>query len=271
MLRDLDSVCKANGIDYMLFSGTALGAVRHHGFIPWDDDLDVIMPRNQYDRFLDIAEEAFDREKYFVQREFGEHWPMQFSKLRLNNTACIEKYRAKDPEMHQGIYIDIFPADNLSDKRAGRLLQFASSKVVIAKCLYSRGYETDSLLKKAFMQLCRLLPVEPFWNICVLKGAGSSEKVHTFFGGGSKYKKSVFERRFFEETAEMTFEDFLFPVSEHYDEMLTTMYGDYKKIPDASGRLSKKHVAILDLNNSYAKYLDQQKTMKIDSFTKSIR
>ena len=96
MLRDLDHICKDNDIKYMLFAGTALGAVRHNGFIPWDDDLDVVMQRDQYNRFLDAAEVSLDRSKYFVQREFSEHWPMQFSKIRLNNTACIEKFRAKD-------------------------------------------------------------------------------------------------------------------------------------------------------------------------------
>ena len=159
MLKDLDAVCRAEDIRYMLFAGTALGAVRHGGFIPWDDDLDILLPRGEYARLLDALQRRLDPEMYYVQRAFSPHWPMQFSKLRLNGTTCIERFRAKDPAMHQGVYIDIFPCDNLADGRVGRVLQFLAAKVVIAKALYARGYETSSLLKKSFMQLCRLLPL----------------------------------------------------------------------------------------------------------------
>ena len=132
MLKDFDAACRKHAIRYQLFAGTALGAVRHKGFIPWDDDLDVILLRSEYDRFFEEAAPELDPERYYVQREGGPHWPMQFSKLRRNNTACMEKYHPKDPCIHQGVYIDIFPCDNLSDAPAMRQLQFAAAKVVIA-------------------------------------------------------------------------------------------------------------------------------------------
>ena len=271
MLKDLDRVCRKNDIKYMLFSGTALGAVRHQGFIPWDDDLDVVMFRDQYDRFLDIAEKELDQERYFVQREYGAHWPMQFSKIRLNNTACIEKFRAKDPEMHQGVCIDIFPCDNLGDKKLTRIMQFGASRVVIAKCLYARGYKTRNLIKIVFMQFCRLLPLSPFVDICRRKKDRNSEMVHTFLGGSSKYSKAIYKRKYFEDSEDMQFEDGMFPVSSYADEMLTTMYGDYRRVPEESERECKAHAAILDLNNSYTKYLDEQKKMKIKTLSRSIR
>lgn len=105
MLKDFDAVCRRHHISYQLFAGTALGAVRHHGFIPWDDDIDVILIRSEYQRFFDEAAGDFDPEIYYVQQEHGAHWPMPFSKLRRNNTTCIEKYHSRDPQMHQGVYI----------------------------------------------------------------------------------------------------------------------------------------------------------------------
>lgn len=270
MLKDLDAVCRKNGIRYQLFSGTALGAVRHHGFIPWDDDLDVVMLRADYERFLACAEQELDGDKYFVQREFSAHWPMQFSKLRRNGTACMEKFRPRDPEMHQGVYLDIFPCDDAAKSPLVRRLQYLASRIVVAKCLYARGYETNSLLKKCFMQLCRLLPLSPFRRFCV-KRRPTSGMVHTFFGAGSKYQKNIYERAWFEQSILLPFEDGRFPVSAHCDALLTKLYGDYHRIPSEQERKVKEHLAILDLNRPWQDYLEQQKTMVFDGFSRSIR
>lgn len=271
MLKDLDRVCRKHGIRYTLFSGTALGAVRHRGFIPWDDDIDVIMLRKDYEKFFSVAASDLDCQRYYVQNEYSMHWPMQFSKLRMNNTTCMEKYHPRDAQMHQGVYIDIFPCDNLSDNAIVRRLQFFASKVVIAKALYARGYETDSLIKKCFMQVCRILPRKPFWRFCVRRNDSGSKMVHSFFGCGSKYEKNIFPREWFEETTEMPFEDGIFPISAHYDELLSKLYGDYHALPKPEERKCKEHAAILDLHRPYTEYLTQQQQMQIDTFTRSIR
>lgn len=151
LLNEVDRVCKKHHISYQLFAGTALGAVRHQGFIPWDDDLDIVMQRPDYEHFMAFAPGELG-ERFFLQKEFTEHWPMFFSKLRLNHTTALEKYHVRDEKMHQGVYIDIFPCDNLSDNQLVRKLQFFASKIIIAKGLYGRGYETDSRGKNF---LCR--------------------------------------------------------------------------------------------------------------------
>ena len=120
ILREFDRICKKHNISYMLFAGSTIGAARHKGFIPWDDDVDVAMLRSEYERFLEIAPSELDDNIYYLQKEFSAHWPMFFSKLRMNNTACIERYIPKDPKVHQGIYIDIFPVDNLCEGFVGR-------------------------------------------------------------------------------------------------------------------------------------------------------
>ncbi len=271
MLKDFDAVCQRHRISYQLFSGTALGAVRHKGFIPWDDDIDVVMLREDYERFFDSASKELDSNKYYVQREFSEHWPMFFSKLRLNGTTYIEKYHSHDARIHQGIYIDIFPCDNLSDSRLMQKLQYIASKIVIAKSLYARGYETNSTVKKCFMQFCRILPTEPFKRLCIRRNDSSSLKVHTFFGGGKKFERSIFLREWFEQSVKMRFEDSEFPVSAHYDEMLRVMYGDYMVMPTLEQRVCKRHAAIVDINKPYTFHLEEQRNMKIEKYTESIR
>lgn len=270
LLQEFDRVCKALDIPYMLFAGTMLGAVRHEGFIPWDDDVDVILLRQDYDRLLKEAEQVLDTDKFFLQKEFSDHWPMFFSKLRLNNTTCLEKYHPKDLETHQGVYIDIFPCDNCAKTEFGRKLQFLASKVVIAKALYKRGYETHSKGKKAFMQICRLLPNKLFLAITKW-GKPDSSRVHSFLGGASGYKKSVYPRKCFQEQVQMTFEGEQYPVSARYDRLLRILYGNYHQLPPEQERLCKQHAVLVDLNNSYEQYATYRDDMDFDVHTRSIR
>ena len=271
MLEDFDAVCKKNNIKYMLFSGTALGAVRHHGFIPWDDDVDVIMLRDEYEHFFESAAKDFDTEKYYVQKEFSEHWPMPFSKLRLNNSACIEKYHPKDREMHQGIYIDIFPIDNLADNRIMQKIQFYASKIVITKSLFKRGYSTDSFAKKMFMIASVFLPAGIFKKIAQRRGDKKSALVHSFFGASKRFERSIYKREWFEAAIDAEFEGKRYPVSAYYDELLTTLYGDYMRIPPESERECKQHAVIVEKDKNYSEFFDYQINMKIDTYSRSIR
>ena len=271
MLKELDRICRKHKIRYMLFAGTALGAVRHQGFVPWDDDLDVIMLREDYERFLEIAPSELDESVYYLQKEFSEHWPLYFSKLRKNNTACMEKFYPKDAAMHQGVYIDVFPCDRLSENRFVAKMQFYASKIVIAKALTKRGYLTDSFKKKVFMFFCRLLPLRPFWRFAKREKDKKSKTVHSFFGASSRYDRSTYPIAWLMETSDMTFCDAKFPVSAHYDALLTHLYGDYMTEPSEEERKVKVHAMLVDLENSYEKYLDWQKAQKIEVYGRSIR
>ena len=194
---------------------------------------------------------------------------MFFSKLRKNNTTCLEKYHPKY-DHHQGIYIDIFPIDNASDNEVVRKIQFYSSKIVIAKSLYQRGYETDAKGKKIFMNLCRLLPLKPFHKIATYKKATSTKNVHTFVACTAKYAKGVYRREWIEETVLMEFETGKFPVSAHYDELLTTLYGEYMRIPTESERKIKEHAILIDTQRDYREYENYRDGMTFDVYTRNI-
>ena len=270
LLREFDRVCRALDIPYMLFAGTMLGAVRHQGFIPWDDDLDVIMLRSDYERFLAEADTVLDRESFFLQKEFSDHWPMFFSKLRLNGTTCLEKYHPKDPEIHQGVYIDIFPCDNAAKTELGRRLQFLASKVVIAKALDRRGYETDSKKKKLFIAMCRLLPNRMFHKLAI-RGNEDSAMVHSFFAAASGYEKNVYPRALFEEKEMARFADGMYPIAAQYDLLLTQLYGDWRTLPPEEDRVCKQHAILVDLEHSYEAYRHYRDGMRFDTYTRSIR
>lgn len=270
LLIEFDRVCKNNNINYILFAGSALGAVRHKGFIPWDDDLDIALLREDYDRLMRIDSSEWNN-AYYMQREFSDHWPLHFSKLRKNNTTCLEKYHPKDHQIHQGIYIDIFPIDNASDSGFMQRIQYYASRIVIAKTQYARGYETNSILKKIVMLGCRVLPLKPFHNLATLKGHRKTEMVHSFFGGSIRYHKGIFPRQWFTETVNMPFEDTVIPISKHYHDMLTKQYGDYMILPPEEERKCKVHAILVDTEHDYREYEHYRDGMKFDIYTRSIR
>lgn len=270
LLQEFDRVCKQLDIPYVLFAGTMLGAVRHQGFVPWDDDVDVMMLREDYDRFLREAGPVLDEEKFFLQKEFSQHWPMFFSKLRLNHTTCLERFHPRDPQLHQGVYMDIFPCDHAAKTELGRRIQFLASKVVIAKSLDRRGYDTDSSMKKLFMAFCRLLPMGPFLQLT--KGRRKATgTVHSFLGAASSYTKNVYSSRFFTQWTEAAFEGGTYPIPRDYDEVLTILYGDYMCLPPEEERIYKQHAILVDLDHSYERYEHFRDRMTFDIYTRSIR
>lgn len=271
LLCEFDRICQKYNIRYTLFAGTLLGAVRHKGFIPWDDDADVLMLREDYDRFMAVASKETDQLRFFVQKENTKHWPMFFSKLRLQGTSCIEKYVPKDFKTHMGVYIDIFPCDCAADREWLRKCQYYASKIIIAKSLARRGYATDSKKKKLFMAFSRIVPLKLVRRIVLLPNKKGSKLVHSFLSAGKKYEKNVFPRTWLEETCKMDFEDRQFSVTKCYDRMLTMLYGDYMVLPKESERICKVHAVVVDLENSYEKYAELQRNMKITDFTQSIR
>lgn len=270
LLKEFDRVCKELDIPYVLFAGTLLGSVRHNGFIPWDDDLDILMMRTDYERFLKEAPTKLNTESFYLQKEFSEHWPMFFSKLRLNGTTCLEKFHPKDPKIHQGVYMDIFPCDCAAASAIGRRIQFYASKVVIAKSLFKRGYETNSKKKKLFMALCQCLPMNLFLRI-VKKGSVNSQNVHSFLGAGSSFSKNVYPRAWFEKRLEGIFEEEKYPIPAMYDKLLTILYGDYMCLPPMEEREIKQHAILIDLHQSYEKYEHYRDDMDFEVHTRSIR
>lgn len=270
ILREFDRICKELKIPYVLFAGTLLGAVRHQGFIPWDDDLDVMLYREDYERFLAQADQYLNQDKFFLQKEFTEHWPMFFSKLRMNRTTCLEKFHPKDPKMHQGIYIDIFPCDNAARSRVGQLIQFGASKIIIAKSLDRRGYETDNLKKKLLMGVCRCLPRSLFLRI--VKGPRKiGSQVHVFLGGARSFEKNIFPRTYFLNKMEFPFEGELYSIPREYDALLRMLYGDYMVLPPPEERQSKQHAILVDVNNFYEAYEGYRDGITFDVHTRSIR
>ena len=128
ILLEFDRICKKHGLKYQLYSGTLIGAVRHEGFIPWDDDIDVAMPRADYDKFIELKDELAD-DYFFQSYETDPQYINRFGKIRKNGTVFMEKL-VQELDMHHGIYIDVFPFDNIKPHSfSGKLQLFILRKL----------------------------------------------------------------------------------------------------------------------------------------------
>lgn len=114
--NEIKRVCVENNIKYFLESGTLLGAVRHGGFIPWDDDMDIGMMRDEYEKFLKIAPEKLSSEFILQTWKNEKDYSLTFAKVRKLDTIFLE-YEFKDSSMHNGIWVDIFPYDSVPEKK----------------------------------------------------------------------------------------------------------------------------------------------------------
>jgi lipopolysaccharide cholinephosphotransferase len=149
-----DAFCREHGIVYYLMGGSALGALRHKGFVPWDDDFDVFMTYDNYKKFFDAAQKDLNTSEFYLKKENTPEWPLFFTKLRMNGTTLIEK-DTQNRKMHKGIYIDIMCLNNVSDNKAYAYLQYVSAVLLSANALYIRGIVFCGTFRK---RLCHELP-----------------------------------------------------------------------------------------------------------------
>lgn len=138
ILVEIHRICVENDINYWLEAGTLLGAIRHKGFIPWDDDCDVSMPRKDYERFLQIAQEKLPETMFLQTKETDKEYPLPWAKIRKNGTLLIETGETGEEKYHHGIFVDIFPYDYYESAEVIKKLQW-ERETKDAKNRYPKG------------------------------------------------------------------------------------------------------------------------------------
>ena len=165
ILKEFDRICRENGLSYTVAGGTMIGAVRHKGFIPWDDDIDVGMSVGDYRKFCRIAQKQLG-EKFFFQNSYTDMWDVSIAKIRMNGTTAIEE-GAEKYNYHQGIWIDIFPMTGVKDSdRWIKLMNalFHVRNLLLKDLVYKDQYEAyPNIYKKIKMLMKITLEVRRFF------------------------------------------------------------------------------------------------------------
>ncbi len=259
----LDGFLRAHNIRYYLMGGSALGAIRHKGFIPWDDDMDIFIPYHDYLKFLDICEKELDTERFYLQREESKELPDYYSKLRMNGTTCIEEVNKNKPNMHQGIFVDIMCLNNAAPTRFGKIKQYYCAGLLKARTLTKMGYKTDSKKKKIELFISRLVvngPIKKFLLHEVRKynKKETVEKAHLF--GRAKLKNSFYLTDDFGEPRYVDFETVKLAVPQNAEHYLEERYGkDYMEMPSEETKaIYQSHAMIWDTEKDYKEYINGQ-------------
>lgn len=263
ILLEVDCVCKQENIDYSLAFGTLLGAVRHKGFIPWDDDIDIMMRRKDYDRFLEVAPQQLKDSFYLVNYKENIDYAHAFSKVMAKNTT-MKEVTTDNPNIPQGIWIDVFPIDITPDDEVLRKKQFEKTmqirKALFCISNYTFGKKGIKLLlyrlkKVLYVFSTRDKLIEQFENLAKAYDAPkvSTEYVMNLCGNES-YEKETFKRDWFENYVDIEFEKHRFKAIKDYDDFLHHMYGDYMMLPPVDKRVPHHYVNRIDYINYKSVY-----------------
>lgn len=248
--REVKRICEKNDIRYFLEAGTMLGAVRHKGFIPWDDDMDFGMLKEDYDRFLEIAPSELSEEFFLDNYENNDEYGLVFSKVRLKNTIFIE-LKGNEKAKHNEIFVDIFSYYPIADKKLTRKFE-AKVMTIIAHAIMSKsGYKVwkgDGLLKRL-----KFIPTDIIGMVLTKKRMFSI--INNYYNkhkntrcvclhGGSFYDSIIMDKNLFKEYVDVEFEKEVFKIPAAYDEILRICYGDYMTLPPEEDRVTHGYVKL---------------------------
>lgn len=273
LLKEFTRICRKYQLKYFAIGGTCIGAVRHEGFIPWDDDIDIVMPFRDYKRFQSIAKKELPNGISLFTPQKRRHWYGNFIKIHNENTTFVESSHAKFADAFSGVYMDIMPAYGMPK---GKVLQYLVSMIcdwlIFLNRVQRQPYcDLDSVFQKAVWHfnipvrktqsfnyylevLEKIFKRYPFDN--------SDKIIFGFRKRPSRFHKNytyqnVFNYEDFKEITELPFEDSSIAVPCGYKNYLTADFGDYMKLPPKEQRRPRHETVLIDLNKSYKEYMKE--------------
>ena len=258
LLLKFDNVCKKYNLRYCLAYGTLLGAIRHKGFIPWDDDVDVCMPRDDYEKLQELKDEF--NNPYFLQTPFTDSgYYYSYIKVRNSNTTAFSKnlrYHMSANDCNSGMSLDVFCVDKWEKNEDAEKLYNRIKALIIKNSTAMKLNNPDFSKDERVINYDGSDPIETYLSIQQLSKEYHdvetqflSMPIITAYG----YARDIFDKKDFAETTLHPFEFLNLPVPIGYDNILSCIYGDYMKYPPLESR-GKWHTAITDPEVPYSNY-----------------
>ncbi len=257
ILKELKKICLKNDIKFFLAFGSALGAERHKGFIPWDDDIDVFIHIDDLERLEKACKTQLDPRYFFQSTKTDKEYKLMIYRIRDNNSTLIEAPE-KDKDINHGVYIDMYPLYNCASGKFRFYLQWLNS-AFYRLLLYGKAPVNNGKLFRIIGEVVlKIIPTRKkekmmeslYRNISKYK----RDRYCSTFYGSVKDSQKVYDLSWFTNYKMVPFEDEVMPVSSENAKYLTLEYGDYMQLPKAENQRIHHNYEFVDLNNSYVKY-----------------
>lgn len=263
MLKALDAFCRKNAIEYSLCGGSLLGAVRHKGFIPWDDDIDVMMIRPEYERFLTISQKEFIKGYSIINTRINKNYYLPISKMVDDNTCLIESEETKRCPI--GVNIDIFPIDGYNSNDGPEIYSKFRKLLYYAKETSACPTLTDLFMDKKFhpsvlINYIRRTILRTFLNSKklfekadkLIREVDFAKSEYCKLYTSYQFHGRVFDKTIFDNYTDMQFEDTIVRCILKYDDYLTSLYKDYMKLPPLDKQVCHHEHYLLIMNKQMA-------------------
>lgn len=251
ILEAIDTFCRKHHLKYSLAYGTMLGAVRHKGFIPWDDDIDIIMPRKDYEFLL----RHWNVKGMILQnKRIDKDFTQNFTKIRKDNTTFIQYEWEKEKKYHKGIFVDIFPGDRAPQNKFLAKIQYY---VCAVNLLCARGHRSNQsgiigVIERIILMLPECVRIflygisEKFialWNY--------DKKNRYFYPNTIVETKKRYPNDMFDELIRVTFHKKTFCCCKNTDQILRVDFGNYMEFPPEEERVYTHHPILIDYEFNY--------------------
>lgn len=258
ILKEIHQVCKKNEIKYWLTGGTLIGAIRHNGFIPWDDDVDIAMGREDYNKFLLVAPRELKPEFYVQSWEYEPNFGVPYTKIRKNNTI-LKEAGSQNADIHQGIFVDVFVYDKFPLKKTDFIKVKFSMQILLRMLIVKsgitpwKGIDRTSPYWWFFFLPFRVMAkfvnfnyMKKMYKNCVQK-ANHTDSKWIFNSCESNDEKHPIPEEYVKKVVLHRFEDAQFYIPAEYDKLLRHFYGDYMQLPPPEKREGHHNVVELKL------------------------